>query len=192
MAETFALLKTTALVLEPTTSAAVPTGAIYNDASNSGTFTNKSVTGDVQPIGASTSSSVMVKMKRNTTGAQIAAYKRVAILTDGSICLADSDDPLAMKDIGLTLDAIDHLSYGRVLLNGANADGALAGLGYSTGQDVFLSKTPGGLTNNISAFDPATDTIMRVGTADCANNDTSFVATDLIMTIEVYSRPGGA
>jgi hypothetical protein len=191
MAETFALMKTTAIVLEPVASGSVPAGAIYNDSGNSGTFTNKSVTGDVVPVGASSSTSVMVKMKKNATGTTIAAYKRVALLSSGTICLADSDDPAATRDIGLTLDAIDHNAFGRVLLNGANADGALVGLGFVSGQDIFLSKTPGGLTNNVSAFDPNTDTIMRVGTADCANNDASSTATDLLMTIEVYSRPGG-
>jgi len=191
MAETFAQMKTTAVVLEPVSSGSVPVGSLYNDAANSGTFTNKSVTGDVQPVGASTASSVMVKMKRNSTVTSIPAYKRVALLANGSVCLADSDNPTAMTDIGLTLDVIAPTLYGRVLLNGANADGALSGLGYATGETIFLSKTPGALTNNANAFDPVTDTIMKVGIADCAGSDASSVATDLIMVIEVYSRPGG-
>lgn len=191
MADTFALIKATAIVLEPVPPASVPVGSIYNDSTNAGTFTNKSVTGDVVPVGASTASSIMVKMKRNITGSTIPAYKRVALLSNGSICLADSDNPSAMTDIGLALDAIADGDYGRVLLNGANADGALTGLGYTTGQTVFLSKTPGVLTNDANSFDPNTDTIMKVGIADCAGSDASATATDLIMVIEVYSRPGG-
>jgi hypothetical protein len=92
----------------------------------------------------------------------------------------------------MTLDIVDHNSFGRVLLNSANAPGALTGLGFTSGENVFLSKTPGALTNNAGDFDPNTDTIMRVGVADCASNTTGSAATDLIMTVEVYSSPGGA
>jgi hypothetical protein len=192
MADTFAIFKTSAVVLDPIPASTAPVGSLYNDSSNSNVFSNKTTTGDNQQIGASTEASLMVKLKKNMTGVAIAAYKRVALHTDGTMVLADSDNVSAMLDIGITIDPVNTGSFGRVLLNGANADGVLTGLGFTSGQAIFLSKTPGGLVNDVGSFNPATDTIMRVGIADCANNVASGTATDLIMTIEVYSRPGGA
>jgi hypothetical protein len=191
MTETFAYLKTGAVIMEPIPAASAPTGAIFNDSTNANAFSNKTTTGDNQQIGATTEASLMVKLKKNMTGVAIAAYKRVALLGDGTMVMADSDNVTAMLDIGITIDAVNTGDFGRVLLNGANADGVLTGLGFLAGQAIFLSKTPGGLTNDASSFNPITDTIMRVGIADCANNTAGSEATDLIMTIEVYSRPGG-
>jgi hypothetical protein len=188
----YAKIKTSAVVLEPVTPASTPPGSIFNDSTNGNAFTNKTSGGAVDQIGATSSADYLVKYKKNMTGATIPAYKRIALKPDSTICLADSDDPVAMKDIGISLDAIDHNTFGRVLLNGANAPGALTGLGFTVGDNIFLSKTPGAFTNNASGFDPNTDTIMRVGIADCASNVASSTATDLIMVVEVYSSPGGA
>jgi len=185
-------IKTTAVILEPTTPASVPAGSIFNDSTNSSAFTNKTTGGSVDQVGATSSADYLIKYKKNMTGTTIPAYKRVALKTDGTIVLADSDNPTAMLDIGMSLDAIDPSAFGRILLNGASAPGALTGLGFATGDSIFLSKTPGALTNSSLGFDPNTDTIMRVGIADCATNVASSAATDLIMTVEVYSSPGGA
>lgn len=189
---TYGKIRTTAVIMEPITPGSAPAGSIFNDSTNSGAFTNKTTGGVINPVGATSSADYLVKYKRNTTGATIPAYKRVALKTDSTIVLADSDNSVAMLDIGMSLDAIDHNAFGRVLLNGANAPGALTSLGFATGDHIYLSKTPGALTNSTSGFDPNTDTIMRVGIADCATGIASAVATDLIMTVEVYSSPGGA
>jgi hypothetical protein len=189
---TYGKIRTTAVILEPTTPGSTPAGSIFNDSTNGNAFTNKTTGGSVDQVGATSSADYLVKYKRNGAVATIPAYKRVALKTDGTIVLADSDNPTAMLDTGMSLDAIDPSTFGRVLLNGANAPGALTGLGFATGDHIFLSKTPGALTNSASGFDPDTDTIMRVGIADCASNVASAVATDLIMTVEVYSSPGGA
>jgi hypothetical protein len=185
-------IKTTAIILEPTTPGSMPPGSIFNDSTNSNAFTNKTSAGTISPIGATSSADYLVKYKKNMSGSTLPAYKRVALHADGTIVLADSDNPTAMLDIGMTLDAVDHNTFGRILLNSANAPGALTGLGFAVGDHIFLSKTPGALTNNAGAFDPNTDTIMRVGIADCATNTAGATATDLIMTVEVYSSPGGA
>ena len=189
---TYAKVRTGTVVFDPALPASVPAGGLYMDLSNGNALTVKSTGGVHTPIGSSSSADIMVKYKRNSTGSTIAAYRRVALKLDGTICLADSDNATAMLDIGMSLDAITDGSYGRVLLNAANAAGALTGLGYLVGDHIFLSKTPGVLTNNISIFDPLVDTIMRVGYADCASNTASSAGTDLIMAIEVYSSPGGA
>lgn len=188
----YAKIRSGALVFDPMMPAGVPAGAIYMDSTNGNALTTKSTGGTHTPIGSTSSADILIKHKKNMTGVTIVAGKRIALKTDGTMCLADSDNPVAMIDIGMALDTVDHNNFGRVLLNGANAAGALTGLGYASGDSVYLSKTPGALTNSATGFDPATDTIMRVGTADCASNTASAAATDLIMTIEVYSRPGGA
>lgn len=185
-------IKTTHVVLEPTPAATSPAGSIFNDSSNANALTNRTTGGSIAQIGATSSADILIKRKRNMTGAPIPAARRVALLSNGNIVLADSDNLSAMLDIGMSLDVIDNGNYGRVLLNGANAAGALTGLGYATGDHIYLSKTPGMLTNSTSGFNPETDTIMRVGIADCADGDASSTATDLIMTVEVYSSPGGA
>jgi len=189
---TYAKIKTTYVVLEPAPAASAPYGSLFNDSSNLNTLTNRDTGGVCTSVGASTSVNVLVKSKKNMSGVVIPAYRRVALHTDGTIVLADSDNLTAMKDIGVSLDPISHNTFGRVMLNGANASGALTGLGFATGDSIYLSKTPGMLVNTSSGFDPVTDTIMRVGTADCADGDASALATDLIMTVEVYSSPGGA
>lgn len=188
----YAKIRTSATVFEPITAASAPAGSIFNDSTNANAFTNKTTGGVVNPVGETSSADFLVKYKLNSTGSAISAYKRVALIPGGSIVLADSDNPSAMKDIGIAIEAINPGEYGRVLLNGANAAGALTGLGFTTGENVYLSKTPGMLTNTTVGFDPNVDTIMRVGTADCATNTASSAATDLIMTVEVYSSPGGA
>lgn len=188
----YAKIRTGVVVFDPAAPGDVPNNAIFVDSTNSNAFSNKTNGGVTNQIGAVSSADYLVKYKRNDSGSTIPAYRRVALLTDGSISLADSDAPALMLDIGMTLEAIDTGNYGRVLLNGANAGAALTGLGFNTGDHIYLSKTPGMLTNSTSGFDPNTDTIMRVGIADCATNTKSTSATDLIMTIEVYSSPGGA
>jgi len=189
---TYAKIKTTHVVLEPTPASAAPYGSLFNDSSNFNTFTNRDTGGVCTAVGATTSVNVMVKSKKNMSGSVIPAYRRVALHSDGTIVLADSDNLTAMKDIGISLDPISHNTFGRIMLNGANAPGVLAGLGFATGDSIYLSKTPGMLVNTSAGFNAETDTIMRVGTADCADADASAAATDLIMTVEVYSSPGGA
>lgn len=185
-------IKTTHLVLEPSPAGTAPAGSVFNDSSNANALTNKSTGGTISQIGATSSADILIKQKRNMSGVSMAAARRVALKTDGTIVLADSDNISAMLDIGMSLDVIDNGNYGRVLLNGANAAGALSGLGYTAGDHIYLSKTPGMLTNSTTSFNPETDTIMRVGIADCADGDASGTATDLIMTVEVHSSPGGA
>lgn len=188
----YAKMKTVSVAFEPTTPAAQPINSIFVDSTNSNVFSNKTTGGTTSPIGSTSSADYLVKYKRNSSGSFIPAYRRVALMPDGSVALADSDNPSLMKDIGMSIEGINDGVYGRIILNGANAAGALTGLGFLSGQNIFLGKTPGTLVNSTSGFDPNTDTIMRVGVADCATNTVGSAATDLIMTIEVYSSPGGA
>lgn len=187
----YAKIKTGAVVFDPQVAAGIAAGSLYMDSANANVLTTKTTGGSEQPIGASSSSDILIKVKQNLSGVLIAANKRVSLKVDGSICLADSDDPLARQSIGLSLDEITHSGTGRVLLDGPNAIGAVTGLGFLPGQPVLLSRTPGVLTTNLSGFNPEVDEIMKVGIADCASGAASATATDLIMVTEVISSPTG-
>jgi len=131
----------------------------------------------------------ITKIKYNGSLALIPAFKPVALKSDGTIVLADADGLNTQVLIGFTLESIDVGNKGKVLLTATNAPGVLIGLGFAPNETILLSKTPGVLTNDFNSFDINTDTIMKVGIADCANDTQSSVATDLIMMTEVLSQP---
>lgn len=190
MTEVLANMQTSYLVLDPAPASGAPNGALFNDTGSGNALTNKSMGGSVVPIGASSSSDIFIKQKQNLSGVTIPIGKRVSLRTDGSICLSDNDDPLARRSIGLSIEEIADSAMGNVLLDGPSATGAVLGLGFAPGDNILLDSVPGGLTNNMSSFDPETDEIMQVGIADCAAGAASGVATDLIMVTAVVSSPG--
>lgn len=184
----YAKIRTPATVFEPIAPNQAPVGSIFLDANNADTLSTKTTGGTEQAIGDA-AQSVMIKLKRNMTGSQIPANKKVSLKSDGSIILADSDNVSAMMGIGFTLGPIENEEYGNVLLVGSNVAGAVDGLGFTSGDRVYLSDQPGVLTNNMGSFDPMTDVIYRVGIADCAGSTQSGTATDLIMMAEIISSP---
>lgn len=193
---TYAKFKTSAVVFEPQAPGTVPSGSLYMDSTSSNALTTKTTGGSDVPIGATTSTDIFVKTKQNRSLVDIPANARIAIRNDGSIVLADSDDPIAQQSIGIALELIASMSTGSVstgsvLLDGPNVIGAVEGLGFTPGQDVFMDKIPGQYTNNVSMFNPVTDTITKVGIADTASGIVSGTATDLIMVTEVVSSATG-
>lgn len=188
---TYASFKGASSAMTPSVPSSVPVGATFIDSTNSNALSFKSVGGSVTVIGESSSSDIMVKLKKNLTGYAIASGKTVALKPDGSIVLADNDGSNTQVVLGVTMESIANDTYGRVMLNGANVPGAVTGLTFTSGQAILLSSTPGVLTNTAAGLDPATMTIMKVGIADCASGVCSGTATDLIMEAEVISRPGG-
>ena len=184
---TYAKFKASAVVFEPQAPGTVPSGSLYMDSSSSNALTTKTTGGSDVPIGATSSTDIFVKTKQNRSLVDIPANARVALRNDGSIVLADSDDPAARQSIGIALELIVSMSTGKVLLDGPNVIGAVESLGFTPGQDVFMDKIPGQYTNNVSMFNPVTDTITKVGIADTASGIVSGTATDLIMTTEVVS-----
>lgn len=184
---TYAKFKASAVVFEPQAPGTVPSGSLYMDSSSSNALTTKTTGGSDVPIGATSSTDIFVKTKQNRSPVDIPANARVALRNDGSIVLADSDDPAARQSIGIALELIVSMSTGKVLLDGPNVIGAVESLGFTPGQDVFMDKIPGQYTNNVSMFNPVTDTITKVGIADTASGIVSGTATDLIMTTEVVS-----
>lgn len=176
-------LKIAAIVLEPRTSTGLPTNAVYVDQA-SGALSNKGGTGAVAPIGAGAASadSVLTKVWHNKSGATMAAGIPVAKLTDGSMAPADAHT--RVRCMAVLLEETLNNAQGRVALIGPNVIGALTGLGFAPGDAIYLSVS-GGYTNN-AAF-AQTNTIVRIGFADCATGPASAVAQDLVMFAEVVS-----
>lgn len=185
----YAKIRTPAVVCEPIDPAQAPVGSIFLDINNADALTTKTTGGSDQVLNEA-STNLIVKNKRNLSGIEIGANKKVSLKPDGSIALADNDDADAMLGIGFTLQAIANGAYGNVLLIGSNVAGAIAGRGFSSGDRIYLSNQPGELTNDLNSFNPLTDTIYRVGIADCAPATQSEEATDIIMMAEIISTPG--
>ena len=184
----YAKIRTPAVVCEPINPIDAPVGSIYLDASNADALSTKTTGGSEQTL-SEASTNLIVKNKRNLSGAEIGANKKVSLKSDGSIVLADNDDGDAMLGIGFTMEAIANEAYGNILLIGSNVAGAIAGKGFSTGDRIYLSNQPGELTNDLGSFNPVTDTIYRVGIADCAAATQTSEATDIILMAEIISTP---
>lgn len=191
MTEVYAKIKGSASTMEPSTPASAPVGSIFVDVTNSNALSFKSTGGTVITVGAVSSSDIMSKLKKNMSGFEILINTPVALKPDGSIAAADNDGLNVQVVIGISQETIAHDAYGRVMLNGPNATGAVADLGFVPGNAILLSSVPGQLTNTTVGIDPVTMTVMKVGIADCASGVCSATATDLIMEAEVISRPSG-
>jgi len=183
----YAKMRGKALVLPVSYPAANPLGSLYVDGTNLNELTFRTLAGADLPIfgGAPTSSEVLNKHKLNSTLSTILVDKTIAVKTDGTICLADSDDPLATNVIGVTKEAILSGEYGTIQLIGPSAPNVIDGMGFATGELIYLGNTPGSLTNDLGSVVGA---VKVVGIADCASDDASAIATDLIM---VNSEGGG-
>lgn len=131
--------------------------------------------------------------KAMIAGEAIAAGKPVSKrASDGKVVKADSDGSGTQNFIGIsTTSAAGDGSAITVRLLGANVAGVLTGLGFVTGDEIFMDETAGAYTNGagVDAFTGANDSILRLGMADCAAGSASTTAVDLIMFPEVITRP---
>lgn len=188
---TYAKLRTEGVVLQPIAAANAVNGELYRDVANADTLTDKSTGGGDTPIGASSSDAIMIKLKQNTSAANIAVNTPVALMPDGGIIKADSDGISAQIIIGVVLDAMLIGEQGRVALIGPNAAGVLTGLGFAPGDAIYLNQdgTNRGFTNNPADLTGANDSLIIIGYADCAAGVASVTANDLIMFAEVIARP---
>ena len=160
---------------------------MYLDSAGGNAATVKGTGGSSTPIGATSSSDLLIKSKQNKSGVTIAANKPVALMPGGGIIAADSDGAGAQVVIGITLAAILDDALGNVSLVGPGVVGCVAGLGFAPGDAVYLSET-GGYTNDLNSLTGGNDSIIRIGYADCAAGAASVTATDLILFSEVLSR----
>ena len=137
--------------------------------------------------GGGGSASIEKTMESSHTSA-IPINTPVSKKTDGTIVPADSDAADGQVFIGITSEEIASGSQGIVKLVGQNITGALTGLGFAVGDDVYLAET-GGYTNDPNSFTGDDDSIIRIGVADCSEGTASSTANDLIMFPEVLIRP---
>lgn len=179
-------MKAKAIILEPVNSSEVPNGAIFLDASNSNAATIKSVAGDAKTISEMGSA---IFFKQMVAGGAFPAKTPISKRPDGKIIAADSDATDAQTVIGYSMEVAsgDGVLI-NVLLIGANLVGAITGLGFAPGDDVFLSETSG-YTNDPGSFTGDNDSIIKVGIADCAAGIASATAVDLVARMEVVLRP---
>jgi len=129
-----------------------------------------------------------IKIGVNNSGETIPANRLVSRLANGSLVIADSDSASGQQPFAVTQEEILDGASGEVLLMGPNAEGALTGLGFTTGDSIYLSEDAS-FTNDANSFTGEDDSIIKVGIADCASGIASGVATDLILLREVILRP---
>jgi len=184
-----ARIRAAAVSMEPQTPGSVPANSLFFDSANSNNLSQKNNANAGSQLAQVTSNDLMIKVMQNLSGIAIPAGKPVSKMPDGSITAADSDGAVtAQIYCGITLDAINTGSTGRVLLPGPNVVGIINGLNFTPGQDIFISET-GGYSNNAGAFVGNNDSIIKVGIADCAAGSASGTATDLIMFPDVLVKP---
>jgi len=137
------------------------------------------ITGGLGPM-------IIVKAKTNGDAVTLTAGKPASLYADGKLYKADSDSAQGQRSVGILLDTIAPAAQGHILLFGYNLPGVLTGLGFSPGDEVYISET-GTYVNNSSGFTGGDDTIARIGWADCADATASGTATDLIMNYQTIS-----
>jgi len=129
-----------------------------------------------------------IKLMVNNTLSTILAGTPVSKSSDGSVVPASSDTAQGQRFIGIALDPIAVSQQGRVQLVGNNIPNILGAYGFATGDEIFIDEY-NGYTNDVRTFSGNNDSIIKVGVADCSEGSASPVATDLIMFVEVISRP---
>jgi hypothetical protein len=87
------------------------------------------------------------RTKTNNSGVTIPSGSAVCIKSDGSIGLADADDPANSVFFGIASESIAHGSSGKIIYHGVVA-GILTGLGLPSGTYLWLSTTPGQMSTS--------------------------------------------
>lgn len=180
-------IKAKFVLLETITPAQAPNGSLFLDSTNANAATIKNVSGVLEPIDAGSGSNLFIKQMQ--AGAAFSVNTPLSKRPDGKVVSSDSDGLNTQNHIGFALSA--SLSDGdliNVLCVGANIVGAISSLGFTPGQDIYLSEG-GGYTNDANSFTGANDSVIKVGIADCSAGNASSVANDLIILTEVIIRP---
>lgn len=181
--------KMTHLILEPVTSASVPNNSIFLDSSNLNQLTIKDSTGTLSVVSGGGGSGSNLFVKQMIAGEAFAINKPLSKRSDGKVIAADSDGVSTQRIIGHSLQASGgNNAPVNVLCLGANLAGALTGLGFAPGDEIFLGES-GGYTNSVNSFSGDNDSIIKVGIADCAAGVANSAATDLVIFTEVVLRP---
>jgi hypothetical protein len=183
----YAKFKTDAVIFNSVAPASITDPCtMFADSSQNGNIVSRDSSGN-----AISTSTLYYKLMQNSGGVSIQIGDPVSKYLDGSIRLADADGVNGQHPIGYSLEVIPPTSIGLIHLLGANAPGVISGLGFSPGEEIYLSATEG-YTNNPASLDPMLGSIIKLGIADCAAGAANPTATDLILIPEVISRPGGS
>lgn len=142
----------------------------------------------IDGFGSGGGATAFEKQMRNSNGNTLPAGTPVSKQSDGTFKQADSDAVNGQKYVGILKVSTANNAYGAVILPGANIVGAVTGLGFTPGDEVYLSET-GGLTNDPNSFTGGDDSIIRIGIADCTGGTATSTADDLIIFTEVVARP---
>ena len=180
------------VVLRPVNPADAPNSSIFMDSTNANQMSMKSTSGIVIPIGEVSSTNIFIKAKKS--GGIFPLNSPLCLKSDGKVYLADADNANSQQIIGHALtESIATNQDVNVLLVGANLTGALTGLGFVTGQDIFMSETAAEsgsiFTNDVSTFSGNNDSVIKVGVADCESGAASATAKDLIVLTDVVLTP---
>ena len=171
------------VVLVPTTPSGIPNNSVFVDSTNGNAATFKDNTGSNTVI---TNPAASFLTKQMQAYAAIPINSPVSKRPDGYIEVADASGADGMDLIGWnTQAALANGDLINVLLVGANIAGAITGLGFAVGDEIYVSAS-GGYTNDPSTL-TNTDAIIKVGVADCAAGVASATATDLVCFPDVVA-----
>lgn len=187
----YAKLRTEAVVMHPIDPATnpPPAGSMFIDSTNNNAISTQSTTQNTPPAAVNTAATnVFKKLKKSVHTAIIPAKTPISLTPSGGIVPADSDAAQGQQPIGFTDASVNPNEFVSCTLYGPNCEGALSGLGFSAGDELYLGET-GGYATNPGAFSGMNDSIIVIGVADCGGNDINTVATDLIVFRNVVARP---
>ena len=186
---TLASIKAQYVVLVPVAESAVPAGCLFLDSANANQMTVKgtdSIPATVNTGGGGGTNYFITSM---IASGPIAIRRPLNKRADGKVSDAvatNSDNRQNICGYSLTPSASDG-DVISVLCVGPNLADALVGLGFATGDEIYLSDA-GGYTNTTSGLSAGIDSIIKLGVADCASGTASATATDLIGFSDVVSR----
>ncbi len=184
---TYAKIRSSAILLQPMTREQVSEdNAIFIDSENDNELVTRT-NATVQTI-VSAEASLFKKSMVNKSGSTIPAKTPISKLANGGIAAADSDSATRQQAIGITVSEILDDALGDVNTFGANISGAITGLGFTSGQEIYLGEN-GGYTNDPNSFSGDDDSLIKIGVADSEAGVASSVAKDIIIFPEIIIRP---
>lgn len=174
--------------LVPSLPSEVPSKCLFVDSTNNNTPTYKNEYGVPGEIGTTQGSSSLF-VKTMEAGGLFLINRPLSKKSDGTVILLDSDDPESNIFCAYSMEAATFIGQQvSVLCIGANVVGAVSGMGFLPGEEIFIGES-GEYVNSVSGFTGANDTIIKVGVADCSAGAASPVATDLIAFASVIAYP---
>lgn len=179
-------MKATFIQMQPVAPSIVPENAVFVDSQNSNTLSNKNNTNITITVVQETAN---ILFKQMQAGEDLSTHWPLAKLNNGKVVRFDANDPDRKNFCGYAMADVLNNAGVSVFLVGANLAGAINGLGFTPGDEVYIDNN-GSYTNDPStiAIDQDSD-IIKVGIADCAGGATaSSTAVDIITFPEIISR----